>query len=154
MNPIKKFYCRSFQWVFGLALHVMPYRSPRVLDSVADIPALLTEEGITSVLVVTDSFLHQSGKLEPMKQALTEAGIRFTVYDEAVPNPTIANVETARSLYVENACQGLIGFGGGSSIDCAKAIRSPLMAAGVRTTVTAAPRTALTFLWSFPPCRM
>jgi alcohol dehydrogenase class IV len=37
------------------------------------------------------------------------------------PNPTIANIEAARKLYLDNNCQGTIAFGGGSSMDCAKA---------------------------------
>jgi alcohol dehydrogenase class IV len=38
-----------------------------------------------------------------------------------MPNPTSNNVEAARSLYLENDCQAIIAFGGGSPMDCAKA---------------------------------
>ena len=60
--------------------------------------------------------------LEPLKKALTESGIRYTIYDEVVANPTVLNVELARERYVQNGCEALIGFGGGSSIDCGKAV--------------------------------
>ena len=53
---------------------------------------------------------------------MKEAGIQYTVYDEVTPNPTILNVELARERYIQNGCQALIGFGGGSAIDCAKAV--------------------------------
>ena len=122
MNFVKGFYCRIFQTALKLAIPMLPYRSPRVVHSVEDVPALLTERNITKVLVVTDGFLHLSGKLEPMKKALNEAGITAVIYDEVVSNPTIWNVEIARDRYIENDCQALIGFGGGSSMDCAKAV--------------------------------
>lgn len=122
MNFFQKAFCRCFQAVLRLALPVLPYRSPMVLEAVGDIPGCLKEKNIQNVLVVTDGFLHISGMLEPLKKALAENGIRYTVYDEVVPNPTVLNVELARERYLENGCQALIGFGGGSSIDCAKAV--------------------------------
>lgn len=122
MNVLKKAGCRIFQTVFKLAIPLLPYRSPMVLDAVDQIPGVLQERGIERVLLVTDGFLHISGKLEPLKKALAENNIACTVYDETVPNPTVWNVEIARERYLENNCQALIGFGGGSAIDCAKAV--------------------------------
>lgn len=60
--------------------------------------------------------------LEPLKKSLKDAEIGYTIYDEVTPNPTILNVELARERYLAENCQGLIGFGGGSAIDCAKAV--------------------------------
>ena len=74
------------------------------------------------MLIVTDGFLHISGMLEPTKKALSAAGIGYAVYDEVTPNPTILNVELARERYLAENCESLIGFGGGSAIDCAKAV--------------------------------
>lgn len=122
MNPIKQFYCRSFQTVLRLALPILPYRTPQILDSVHALPDILKEKHISRVLIVTDGFLHLSGILEPLKRALSEHDIFYTVYDETVPNPTILNVELARERYLQYNCQALIGFGGGSAIDCAKAV--------------------------------
>lgn len=122
MNFFQKAFCRCFQAVLRLALPILPYRSPRVLTSVGAIPGCLEEQNIQNVLVVTDGFLHISGMLEPLKKALTESGIRYTIYDEVVANPTVLNVKLARERYVQNGCEALIGFGGGSSIDCAKAV--------------------------------
>ena len=118
----KKIFCRTFQGALRLALPVLPYRDPKILERVEDIPACLRQKDIRKVLIVTDGFLHISGMLEPMKQALTASGIGYTVYDEVTPNPTVLNVELARERYIRENCQGLIGFGGGSAIDCAKAV--------------------------------
>ena len=122
MHPLTKVFCRSFQTVLRIAIPILPYRSPKVLDSVQDVPGCLAAKKLQSVLIVTDGFLHISGMLEPLKKALTENGIRYTIYDEVTPNPTILNVELARERYIQNGCQALIGFGGGSAIDCAKAV--------------------------------
>ena len=122
MNPIKTIAFRAFQTVFKLAIPILPYRSPKVLSSVQDVPACLKEKNIGSILIVTDGFLHISGMLEPLKKALKDADIQYTIYDEVTPNPTVLNVELARERYLQHDCQGLIGFGGGSAIDCAKAV--------------------------------
>ena len=67
MHLCKKFFCRSFQTVLRLALPILPYRNPKVLNCVQDVPICLKEKKIESVLIVTDGFLHISGMLEPMK---------------------------------------------------------------------------------------
>ena len=131
MNPIMKMYCRTFQTAFKAVIPVLPYRSPKILHSVGEIPGLLAEQNISHAMVVTDGFLHRSGKLESMKKALRDAGITVTVYDEVVPNPTIRNVEIARNRYIEKGCQALIGFGGGSAIDCAKAVGARIARPGL-----------------------
>lgn len=122
MKPISKLAYRTFQAVFKLAIPLLPYRTPKILQSVAKIPAVLKQQQINRVLIVTDGFLHLSGLLEPLKTALTDNGIFYIVYDETVPNPTVWNVESARERYLNEDCQGIIGFGGGSAIDCAKAV--------------------------------
>ncbi len=122
MNIFSRLGCRIFQTAFKLAIPLLPYRSLAVLNHVEQIPDMMHQQGFSRVLIVTDGFLHVSGALEPMKQALAAGGITYTVYDETVPNPTIWNVESARELYIKNNCQALIGFGGGSAIDCAKAV--------------------------------
>ena len=122
MHTPKKIFCRCFQAVLRFVLPVLPYRDPKILDRVEEIPGCLKAKNIRKVLIVTDGFLHISGMLEPMKKSLAAAGIEYVVYDEVTPNPTILNVELAREKYLAENCQGLIGFGGGSAIDCAKAV--------------------------------
>ena len=122
MHPIRKIFCRSFQAVLRFVLPVLPYRDPKVLSRVQDIPDCLKRQKIERVLIVTDGFLHLSGMLDPLKNVLKTEGIQYFVYDEVTPNPTVLNVELARERYLKHNCQGLIGFGGGSSIDCAKAV--------------------------------
>lgn len=122
MQLMQKIYCRCFQGVLRLALPVLPYRTPRVLSSLDEIPGLLKSQRKTHPLIVTDGFVHISGMAEPLKKALNGAGLPYTVYDEVTPNPTILNVELARERYLAEGCDCLIALGGGSAMDCAKAV--------------------------------
>lgn len=122
MNSIKKFYCRTFQAAFRLAMPFMPYREPEILNSVAEIEPLLHRLNVKSVLLVTDKQLRQFGATSNLEKLLAEANIKCAIYDDTCPNPTVNNVEAARELYIKENCEALIAFGGGSSMDCAKAV--------------------------------
>lgn len=122
MNCLRKIYCRAFQTAFRLALPLLPYRKPILLDAIDALPGLLRNKQIRRVLLVTDASIRSLGITHPLEVLLAENGIGCTVYDKTVANPTTGNVEEARSLYLQNSCQAIIGFGGGSSMDCAKAV--------------------------------
>lgn len=122
MNPIRKMYCRTFQGAFHIALPFLPYRQPKMIDSITAIPSILMKKHKERVMIVTDEGIRKLGLLHSLEEALQENGIFYVIYDKTVPNPTTLNVEEARQLYKENRCKALIGFGGGSSIDCAKAV--------------------------------
>ena len=122
MNLIGKVSCRTFQLAFRLALPLLPYREPEQLDGIGSIPPLLAGKGISSVLLVTDPSVRGLGLTAPLERALEEAGIRCAVYGETVPNPTIDNVEQARRRYLDAGAQAIVAVGGGSVMDCAKAV--------------------------------
>lgn len=122
MNIFRRAFCRAFQTVFRMALPVLPYREPEKLGSISDIADVLKGKGISSALLVTDKWLHDSGTTVPLESALASAGISCAVYDGTRANPTVANVAEARETYLKNGCECLIAFGGGSSMDCAKAL--------------------------------
>lgn len=121
MNLAKSAYCRIFQTVFRIALPFLPYRDPQVLKSVDMAAATLVYHGKKRALIVTDKSIHGLGLVDGLKAALTRRDVDFTVFDNVVPNPTVSNVEAARKLYLETGCDCIIAFGGGSSMDCAKA---------------------------------
>ncbi len=122
MNLLKKLYCRTFQTVLRAALPVLPYRDPQILSDCSALADVLREHDVHSVLLVTDAGVRGCGLTHPLERLLRESGIRCAVYDRTVANPTDENVEQARALYLAEHCSALIGFGGGSSIDCAKAV--------------------------------
>ena len=122
MNMIKALWCRTFQTGLRIAIPFLPYRKPDRIPSVEALPEVLNREGIDSVLLITDRGIRGCGLTQGLENALKSAGIKVVVYDRTVPNPTSDNVEEARTLYISSGCKGLIGFGGGSSMDCAKGV--------------------------------
>lgn len=121
MNIVKKVIIRIVHGIFYIAKPFLPYHEPTMLDSINKIPEVLLQNDKRSVLLVTDEFLNKSGMIESLKKGLAEKRIKYTVYDKTCPNPTVDNIREAQNLYQDNGCDCLIAFGGGSSIDCAKA---------------------------------
>lgn len=121
MNRIRSIYCRAFQFCFRAALPFLPYREPEILEDMEELGRVLSGKGKTSVLIVTDKGISGLGLLKSLTDALKKAGVSYAIYDDTVPNPTIDNVEQAKEAYLANNCSAIIAFGGGSSIDCAKA---------------------------------
>jgi alcohol dehydrogenase class IV len=80
----------------------------------------LAELGVGSALLVSDAGLAAAGTVDAVAAAIRDAGIEATVYAETQPNPTTANCRDAAALYLERGCDGIVGLGGGSSMDCAK----------------------------------
>lgn len=122
MNIPSKIFCRTFQNCFRLAQPVLPYREPKIYNKVQDIIKILNENKLQSVLVITDTGLRLNGATATLEKLLEKHNINFAVYDATNANPTVRNVESARRLYTKQNCDCLIAFGGGSSIDCAKAV--------------------------------
>ena len=120
MNIFKKIYCRIFQACFHIAIPILPYRDPKILHSIEELPAEFKSQGISKVFLITDSTIRKLA--ENLEKLLPEAGTECVVYDKTKPNPTVANIEEALKIYNAEKCQAIIAFGGGSSIDCAKAV--------------------------------
>lgn len=121
MNLLKKAYCRTFQTVFKTALPFLPYRTPEVVGSVNKLPAIIKAQNCRNVLIITDAGITKLGLTNRLEKALSDNDLSYTIYDKTVANPTTANVAEALELYYEHDCDSIIGFGGGSSMDCAKA---------------------------------
>ncbi|MDO5345868.1 MAG: iron-containing alcohol dehydrogenase [Lachnospiraceae bacterium] len=117
----KRAYCRIFQTAFRIAIPVLPYRKPEIIEGFSGLIPLLKKQQISSVLLVTDAGIRKAGLTSPLEELLAEAEIHCSIYDKTTANPTVDNVEEAAKQYTENGCQVIIALGGGSSIDCAKA---------------------------------
>lgn len=122
MNPLKKIYCRTFQTGLKIALPFLPYRKPQIVGSVKALPEIIRKKKCTKVLIITDAGIRKLGLTRRLEKALENAGIPYCIYDKTVANPTTDNVDEARELYLDMGCDCIIGFGGGSSMDCAKAV--------------------------------
>ena len=73
-------------------------------------------------MVVTDPGIVKAGLLPRVTSALRAANLDCVVFDRVAANPPIALVDEAAVLFIKEHCDGLIGFGGGSSMDTAKSI--------------------------------
>lgn len=79
--------------------------------------------GATAVFIITDPGVVAAGLLEPITTALDDAGISWTAHTEAEANPSIASVHAATAAFRESGAQVIVGLGGGSPLDTAKAVK-------------------------------
>ena len=122
MNIFSKIYCRTYQGIMRFVLPLMPYREPKILESVEEIAPVLIDKGIKNVLLVTDKGIQDLGLTKTLEKSLKDSEINYVIFNEIVPNPTTVNVENGLSVYNDNTCQAIIAMGGGSVMDCAKVI--------------------------------
>ncbi len=118
-----KWICRAYQQIMRAAEAFLPWREPLLLEgegSVLRLPERLLADGVRKPLLVTGPTLHRLGAVDGLCAALERAGIKPILFDRVDNDPTIANVEDAYACYRENGCDGIIAFGGGSPMDCAK----------------------------------
>lgn len=87
-----------------------------------DLPSLLDMLGLARPLIVTDRFLADSGRAAMLIEGLKTAGITARVFADTMPEPTAASIEAARAFLEAGEHDCVVGFGGGSPIDSAKAI--------------------------------
>lgn len=78
--------------------------------------------GLSKVLVVSDPFMVSSGNVNKVTGILAAEGIEYDVYSDFEPSPPVSKVLKASQYMQEHDFQGIIGFGGGSSLDTGKAI--------------------------------
>jgi choline dehydrogenase len=96
----------------------VPTRLVHGPGAIARLGDVVHELGVTRPLLVTDPGVAAAGLAERALERLENA----VVFDRVRPNPDIALVDEGAELYLESGCDGLVGLGGGSSMDTAKAI--------------------------------
>ncbi|MEA2740087.1 MAG: hypothetical protein QOH05_3394 [Acetobacteraceae bacterium] len=110
----------------------MNFASPRLLlvsaGAVRQIADVLAKFGLSRPLVVTDPFMVSSGHLRNCLDPLMGAGLAVSVFSDTVPDPTDTVIEAGVAELNKGDYDCLIGFGGGSPIDTAKAMA--ILAAG------------------------
>ncbi len=106
--------------------HVRSFQVPTTIKHGIGAVQTLAEEaralGMRRPFLVTDPGIVRAGLLERAVNPLREADMDYVVFDRVAPNPPIALVDEAAALYKSEKCDGVIGFGGGSSMDTAKSV--------------------------------
>ena len=133
--------------------------SPRFMlvggGATAQIAELLAKFGLSRPLIVTDPFMVKSGLVERCLAPLAKAGITAAVFSDTIPEPTDTVVIAGVAAMRRGNYDCLIGFGGGSPIDTAKAMsilamgdapmsayKVPFVADAARLPIIAIPTTA------------
>lgn len=124
MNVLKKAAYRIYQKTLFVAMAFMPWRKPQLVEgegSFTRCAEFLAEHGVTRPLVVCDKAALERHALDGFFDN-AQGTLQYAVYDGVLPNPTVTQVEEGLRIYRENVCNGILAFGGGSAMDCAKAI--------------------------------
>jgi len=100
--------------------------APRLMmmgeGAVAKLPEMLAQLGLKRPLIVTDPFMVSSGLLERALGPLRAAGIEAAIFADTVPDPTDTVIEAGVAVLKAGDHDCLVGFGGGSPMDTAKAM--------------------------------
>lgn len=126
MKAMTKIGCRIYQGIYYVLMFCIKWCKADTISgngSFDKIPEWLYSHNRKSVLLVSGSFLSKKlGLTSKLAYNFEKIGIKCTIYDGVVPNPTISCVEEGVKLYNENKCDCIVALGGGSPMDCAKAI--------------------------------
>jgi alcohol dehydrogenase class IV len=87
--------------------------------AIGELPKELAKRGVQRPLLVTDAGLARTPVFDRVSKLIPEA----VTYSGVEPNPTEQNVLDGVARYRESNCDGIVGLGGGSPLDAAKAIR-------------------------------
>lgn len=78
--------------------------------------------GAQKVLLVSDPGVEQAGWVGDVQRSLDEQGIRYHLFTTVSPNPRMEEVMLGAEEYRQQGCTAIVAVGGGSPMDCAKAI--------------------------------
>jgi alcohol dehydrogenase class IV len=123
--PIKVFVFKLVQLLLKGATKLLTFRTPELFvgpGSSLLLCAHIARSGVRNLLIVTDGMLVKIGLLTALTDELRRLGVRYTVYDGVLPNPTIDQIEAGLAVLKAQGCEAILAVGGGSSIDTAKVI--------------------------------
>lgn len=83
---------------------------------------VIADLGISRPVLVTDRYLVETGQAERLAKTLHAAGSTAAVFSDTVPDPTVESLSAGLELVRAHRADGIIGFGGGSPMDTAKAL--------------------------------
>ena len=124
-NLLQRAWCRSFQAILKIGNYFMGYRMPQCLEGpgkIAQLGAFLAEKGHNDVLVVTGSGMVRRGQVQSMLEGFERSGIHYALQTYDTTDPTCDDVEAGYRTFREKGCKTIVALGGGSRIDCGKAI--------------------------------
>ncbi|UDF20524.1 iron-containing alcohol dehydrogenase [Rhodococcus qingshengii] len=123
--------------------------------SVESLGEVLTDLNIERPLLVTDAFMVSNGSADRLLKIVAAAGKKAALFSETVPDPTTDSLQAGLDALTAHDADSIIGFGGGSPMDTAKALavlfkqggvmrdfKAPRVYAGPALPIIAIPTTA------------
>jgi len=92
------------------------------LNAVKEIRKEIDNLGMNKILLVTDKGVHEAGILESIEEEITSSGVDYEIFDDIDFEPTVEIVHRGVDFARKMSYDGIIGVGGGSPLDTAKAI--------------------------------
>ncbi|WP_322049411.1 iron-containing alcohol dehydrogenase [Paraburkholderia sp. J67] len=99
--------------------------TPRIAcqrGAISTLGTIAREFGVKHAFLVTDSGLHKAGVTASAIEALRRAQVEVTVFSDVLADPPEATIVNASDIARQTGVDGVIGFGGGSSLDTAKLV--------------------------------
>jgi len=90
--------------------------------AVSEVGEVAKKTGGKRALLVTDAVLAEMKTAERIEKLLKDAGIQTWVFSDVEPEPSVETTDAAAELAREKGCDLVVGLGGGSSMDVAKAV--------------------------------
>jgi alcohol dehydrogenase class IV len=109
----------------GQVNKLLPIPLPKLIEgegTITQTAQALTELGGVKPLIVTDAMLVKLGIAKHLTDALDAANIVYSMFDQVTPDPTLPLIAEGLQQYKQDGCDSVIALGGGSPMDCAKAI--------------------------------
>ena len=122
---MKKYYYRSRQYMLSKIQPLIPWRIPKFISgagSIYRVPGIIKQDGVKKVLIITTSGFKKRGSLSELFDEFEKENIQYTIFDNALPDPSIECIEDAVKVYRKEACEAIVAIGGGSVMDCAKVV--------------------------------
>ena len=86
------------------------------------LPKIIDELGFEHPMVVTDKGVKQAGLIDDFLTCMENSGVSYDIFYDIEANPKDYNVDHGAAKMLEYGCDSIIAIGGGSPIDCAKAM--------------------------------
>ena len=130
---IYRMFCRLFQAVMKAVMYALPWHTPDVLEGDEALKRMVDDienQGINKVMVVMGPSMMKRGLPQSMLDIMSRRAIQYVIFDKLTSDPTDEQVESGARRYREAGCQGMVLFGGGSPMDCGKAIAARIARPG------------------------
>ena len=122
---MNKVFCRIFQGGMKVGMYLLPWHTPELIEGEGaseQIAADIRKKGLDKVMIVTGPNMVRRGLMTPMLNRMEAEGVSYEIFDRLTADPTDKQVEEGVNLYMSSGAQGLVLFGGGSPMDCGKAV--------------------------------